>query len=180
MRPDQQRLLPVLLNAHAAHEDAHVLGTAALAVHVLAASVWVGGLLALVAHLRCGPAALRALPRFSTLALVCVGAVAASGVVTAATLLEGPAQLASSPYGRLLVLKAVVLGVLAALGHLHRRRSLPAAAAGRRGVLLRVAAVELLVMGLVVGLAAGLARTEPPAPGHAAPVLEATAPASPA
>src|SRR5437879_438899 len=72
-------LVPMALQGHASH------GTVlkySLIVHVIAVSLWVGGLAALLVHVRKEPTLLAvAVPRFSTLALGCYIAVAASGIL---------------------------------------------------------------------------------------------------
>ena len=73
-------LVPQALAGHAATATSHTLAVASLLVHVLAAALWTGGLLALAVAARRGVAGLRyAVPRFSTLALWCFVAVAAVG-----------------------------------------------------------------------------------------------------
>lgn len=155
-------LVPTAVVGHPGTHGDPVLGAASLSLHLTAASVWVGGLLALLVHLHGRPELLAvAAPRFSRVALVCVLLLGASGVVGAATVLEDPARLLSSGYGLLLVTKAVVLGLLVLLGCLHRSRTLAAAIAGRPGALLRLALGELVLMGAVVGLAVTLSSVGP-------------------
>jgi putative copper resistance protein D len=60
-----------------------------LAVHLAAAAIWVGGLLALVIHLRPFPEQLQgAVRRFSAAALLCVIAIGLSGVVESVVMLQ--------------------------------------------------------------------------------------------
>jgi putative copper export protein len=100
-----------------------------------------------------------ALPRFSALALGCFVAVAGSGAVSAWTRLEQPEQLWTTGYGGLLLAKAAALALLGGAGWLHRRRSLPGVAAGDRGAFVRLAAAEVGLMGVALGLAVALSRT---------------------
>ncbi|MDN5751457.1 MAG: copper resistance protein CopD, partial [Pseudonocardia sp.] len=78
--------LPVALTGHSASGGAHDLATDSLVLHVLAASLWVGGLVAVVA-LASTPGPDRAsglataVPRFSQLALVCWLVLAVTGTV---------------------------------------------------------------------------------------------------
>lgn len=170
-------LLPPLLTGHAAHGEDHAAAVTGLGVHVVAASVWVGGLLAVAAHLRRSPQALAAvLPRYSALALACFVAVGASGALVGWAALAGPGQLWSTPYGRLLLGKVAALVVLGGLGALHRRRTLAAAARHRPRAFLALAVVELLLMAGTAGLAVGLSRTEPPRSDHAAAAAVLPAP----
>ena len=90
-------LLPSALSGHAGHHSADAVATVALGVHIIAASIWVGGLLGLIVHLRRYPDQLRqAVPRFSASALICVAAVGTSGV------LASVAQVNDEATGRLM------------------------------------------------------------------------------
>ena len=82
-------LLPSALTGHAGHHDSPTLAVVMLAVHLAAAAIWVGGLLALVIHLRPFPEQLQgAVRRFSTAALLCVIAIGLSGVVESIVTLQ--------------------------------------------------------------------------------------------
>lgn len=170
-------LLPLLLTGHTGHGDQYLTAVLGLAGHVTAASVWVGGLLALGVHLRSAHLLTVALPRYSRVALACFAVVAGSGLVMGWVALATPGELVSTPYGQILLAKTAALGVLGLLGHRHRRRTLPAVAAGRPRAFLALAAVELVVMAATAGLAVGLSRTAPPEGGdHAAATVTATVP----
>lgn len=159
-------LVPPTLTAHSGGSEDHTVAVTSLMVHVIAMALWTGGVVALVllgsADRKSFPVAV---PRFSRLALWSAVAVAVSGVVSAAVRLETPSDLVSTSYGRIVVLKAVLITVLAGFGVWHRRRSLPRLSvdSGRR-VFARVAAVEVLVMAATVGVAVALSRTPPPVP----------------
>ena len=158
--------LPVALTGHSATGGAHDLASDSLVLHVLAASLWVGGLVA-VLGLAAGrgpdraTALATAVPRYSRTALACWLAVGVTGVVNA-LLRVTPADLFTTSYGALVVAKAVALAVLGTLGYLHRRRTVAPAAAGESGALLRLGAVEVVVMLATVGLAVALGRSAPP------------------
>ena len=93
-------LTPVLFTGHSAQAADHTLATTSLVVHVLAATVWVGGLVGLVVHLRRDDAALTsAVPAFSAVALVCFVLVGASGLVSAWTRLGGSLEAWTSATG---------------------------------------------------------------------------------
>ena len=78
-------------------------------------------------------------------------------------------QLWTTSYGQLLLGKVGLLAVLGLLGHLHRRRTLRAVAAGRPRAFLALAAAELVLMAGAAGLAVGLSHTAPPPqPDHGA------------
>ncbi|GAB2925483.1 cytochrome c oxidase assembly protein [Rhodococcus aerolatus] len=159
-------LVPLGLTGHSSAGGSHDLATNSLLIHLAAASLWVGGLVALLAHaLRRGAHTDVATRRFSSLALVCFVAMAVTGVVNAAVRLN-PGDLLTTTYGRLVLAKAVALGLAGVAGYLHRRRSVAALAADptARGPLVRIAGVEVLLLSATVGLAVGLGRTPPPPP----------------
>ncbi|TFV51648.1 CopD family protein [Blastococcus sp. TF02A_35] len=165
-------LAPVVLSGHSSAAEDHLVAVTTLGVHVVAAAVWVGGLLALLAHGR-GAAEATAATRFSTVALVCFLATAGTGVLAAWFVLGGTDALlaaAGTGYGWLLVGKTTGLVALGILGRQHRRRTLPRLRAGVPGSFRRFAAVEVLVMLATVALAVGLAGSPPPtASGASAP-----------
>ncbi|MGH3614088.1 MAG: cytochrome c oxidase assembly protein [Pseudonocardia sp.] len=158
--------LPVTLTGHSAVGGAHDLATDSLMLHVLAASLWVGGLVAVLALAAAsGPdrdaALATAVPRFSRLALVCWVVLAATGVVNA--LIRVPvAELFGSTYGLLVLAKTAALIALGVLGALHRRNSVDRAARGEPGALLRLGGVEVLLMLGTIGLAVALGASAPP------------------
>ncbi len=153
-------VLPPVSAGHASSAGSHQVIASALMLHAASAVVWSGGLLALTfstAEVRAA-----AVQRFSRIALWCFAITVATGVVGSAARLERWSDLASTRYGVILLVKAAALGALGGFGWWHRRRSLPALAAGRPGVFVRVAAVELLVLAATMGLAVALSRTAPP------------------
>ena len=159
--------LPVTLTGHSASGGAHDVASDSLMLHVLAACLWVGGLIAVIGTAAArGPdraAALEtAVPRFSRMALVCWVVVGLTGVVNALVRVA-PADLFTTGYGALVVGKAVALGALGVLGLVHRRRTVARAAAGEARALVRLAAVEIVLMLATVGLAVALGRSAPPA-----------------
>ncbi|MEO7746139.1 MAG: CopD family protein, partial [Actinomycetota bacterium] len=156
-------LTPPLYVGHAAHAGEHQVATGSLVVHVVAASVWVGSLAALVLHLR-GDRSVRvaAASRFSTLALACFGVLTASGGLSAVARLGTSRASWLSAYGAVLTVKIVAVVVLGAMGWAHRRWTLDLLRRGRPGAFARLAAVELLVMGATVGVAVALSRTPGP------------------
>lgn len=158
-------VLPVPMTGHSSSGGQHDLASNSLVFHLVGASLWVGGLVALMVFARRVPGgeALRvAATRFSATALVCWIVMAASGVINA--WVRVPVKvLFTNSYGLLVVAKIVALLVLGAFGYLHRRRSVRAIQEGRSGnLLVRLAAVEVLVMFATIGIAVALARTPPP------------------
>jgi len=155
-------LLPIAMTGHSSSGGQHDLATNSLLLHLVAAALWVGGLVALLAHARRRGAHLGlATARFSVVALVCWIVMAASGVINALVRLP-LSDLLTSGYGLLVLAKTAGLLVLGLFGHLHRRQSVPRVRAGSPAALVRFAAVEVLVMFLTIGVAAALARTPPP------------------
>ncbi len=155
-------LTPMALTGHSSAGGAHDIATSSLLYHVVAAALWVGGLIALLAHLnRRGDHAGLACARFSRLALVCWIVMAASGVINALVRVN-PDQLLST-YGLLVVGKVMALLVLGVVGWLHRRGAVAAVVdRGDRVAILRLGGVEVLVMLATIGLAVALSQTAPP------------------
>jgi putative copper resistance protein D len=148
------------------------MAVASLLVHIVAATVWVGGLAALAYAAAGGSDGLRyAVPRYSTLAGWCFAAVAISGIVNAGVRLGGFSPLFTSAYGGLVLAKVAALTVLGGFGWWHRRRTVvqistrTATVTTRREsarLFVSVAAAELIVMAATVALAVGLSRTPTP------------------
>jgi copper transport protein len=141
-------------------------------IHVAAASVWLGGLLALgLALRRPGDHALL-MRRFSNIAVVSVAVLAVTGVVRALTELHSVGQLWTTGYGRALVVKTVLLGALVGIGWVNRYRLVPR---------LRTAALRRNIVGellLFAGLIAAVALLTDLRPGRdrAAAAVLATGP----
>ncbi|MFJ4963407.1 cytochrome c oxidase assembly protein [Streptomyces sp. NPDC088729] len=159
-------LLPPAFSGHSAASGNHDAAVTSLALHVLGAGVWVGGLVfVLVVTARREERAVQVVRRFSPLAGWALLAVGTSGAVNVIVRLPGPESLVTTPYGLLLLGKSAALAVLGGIGWWHRRRLLPALAAGGRRAFIRFAAGELLVMAVALGLGAGLSRTPAPNAG---------------
>ena len=161
-------LVPPALIGHSSSGDYHHSAAFCLIVHVVAISLWVGGLVALtwyagVARPRTSQLA-RAARAFSPLALGSVIAVGASGVLNAVVRMEAPADLVTTAYGRLVLVKVLLLALLVWGGSRHRSSSLRALDAGRPRAFMRLAVGEVVVMAATMGLAVALSRTEPPVP----------------
>ncbi|BBZ43156.1 cytochrome c oxidase assembly protein [Mycobacterium parmense] len=162
-------LIPLGLTGHSSAGGSHDLATNSLLIHLVAASLWAGGLLALLAHaLRGGGHAGLAARRFSAVALWCWVAMALSGVMNAVVRVL-PSDLLTTGYGRLVIAKFVALCTLGVLGWRQRRSGVAALQAvpgrpGARRALIRLALIEAAVFGLTFGIAVGLGRTAPPPP----------------
>lgn len=168
-------LTPPALTGHSASSGSHELAVTGLALHVIAISVWVGGVLALTYH------AMRpkaqdpsvAAHRFSRLALWAYVGVAVSGAASAVARLSSPMELVLTEYGLIILVKIILFVVLGAFGHMHREFALKrldgpgrdsTGQAFQRPLFLRVALVEALIMAAVIGVSVGLGRTAPPPP----------------
>lgn len=162
-------LIPLGLTGHSSAGGAHDLATNSLLIHLVAASLWAGGLLALLSHaLRGGAHTGLAARRFSAIALWCWIAMALSGLVNAAVRVP-PTDLLTTGYGRLVVGKMVALCALGVLGWRQRRSTVVALQADPgppriRALLIRLALIEAAVFGVTFGIAVGLGRTAPPPP----------------
>ncbi|HZL03738.1 MAG TPA: cytochrome c oxidase assembly protein [Cellulomonas sp.] len=151
---------------HAAGAASHDVATSSMFLHLVGAAVWIGALGALTVLARrlgrdVGPAA----ARYSVVAGWCLAAVGASGLVNAVIRVGGFDGLATR-YGVLVLVKALLLVVLGALGLAHRRAAIPrlTVADGAGRLFWRLVLVELAVMGAVSGVAVALASSAPPVP----------------
>lgn len=139
---------------HAVGENLHWLAMAALGAQVLAAAIWLGGLLTVALHLRVFPSHLRrALPRFGDVASVCVLLVGAAGLTQSALAQPAGASLWQTTPGLLILAKALALVLLATVGYRHRRRTMATAGNGRLMPLVLLVAGELVLMGATVTIA---------------------------
>lgn len=161
-------LLLLVAAGHAGEvsERWHDLATVSLELHVFAAVLWTGGLGAIVTLLAADRALLsRALPRYSPLATGCLAVVAVSGLLNAAVALSTKpgtsllSELLTTDYGRLVILKAGCLCMLACVGGHIRYRLLPRIRQGHRTSVAVWGCCELSIMGIAFGLAAVLGRS---------------------
>lgn len=159
-------LVPLALTGHAAGATNHEQAVDGVAAHLVGVSVWVGGLAALaLLRPQLGSQLAVAARRYSTLALACFVVVAVSGV-TGAVLRLGDWSALTSRYGVLVMGKSLALVLLGVGGWWHRRAVLDrievATDAGKD--FWRLVSVELVVMGVAVGLGVALAASAPPVP----------------
>ncbi len=169
------------LSGHASVESPTAVFFPSDFLHVLAASIWVGGVACLLLAL---PRATRQLPgpdrsrlllatlaRFSPLALGAVLVIAVTGVVQAYIDVRSPHALFHTTYGALIIAKVALLLALIACGWVNRERVMPALerivaarrAPGGIGVLARrTMRGELTLMLAVFGLTAALISYTPP------------------
>ena len=157
-------VLPLALAGHAAGTASHDLAVNSLALHLVSAVIWVGGLLALALLLPLlGPALGVSVQRYSVLAGWCFAGVALSGVAIAWIRLGSIGNLVST-YGILVILKVGALVVLGLAGWFQRARVVnrivqdPLA----RRLFAQLALFEVMVMGAAFALGAALSRSAPP------------------
>jgi copper transport protein len=152
------------------------------ALHVAAMSAWLGGLAllllavpvatrALAPEARTPPLA-RAVERFSTLALACVTALIATGVLESVLYLDALSDLWGTAWGRAVLIKGALLGALVAVAAYNRQRVRPRLRAladqgrppGAPGRALRSAVrAEVALAVVVLGVTAALVAYAPAA-----------------
>jgi putative copper export protein len=160
-------LVPTAVTTYPRNESYVVLAGAALVIHVIAATTWVGGLAGLV---RYGRASRNGLPlvlaRYGQVAIISAVAVLLSGLVSAAGRLAAKGggwgsiinELTHDAYGALLIAKVAAFLLLVVLAAVHRARSVgDLLDAGRP--FWRIVGAELLAMALTLGLSVALAQT---------------------
>lgn len=168
---------PPALTGHSASSGSHELAVTGLALHIITISAWVGGLVVVLYHAmrRDAQAPVVAVNRFSRMALWAYIGVAVSGAASALARLYSPQDLFFTEYGLIIVVKILLFAILGGFGHLHREHALkrldgapvgPEGETLRRGLFLRLAAVEALIMSTVVGISVALGRTAPPPPAE--------------
>ena len=151
-------LVAPVFQSHSAASGSHSLAIGSLVVHVVALSLWVGGVFALV--LLNDVDRKVALPRFSQLALWAAIAVVGSGLINAWTRLNF-ASAWSSSYARIVIAKSLLTLILLAIGYRNRKALAKSDKTGWN-LLSRVILVEALIMGAVVALGSWLSGTRPP------------------
>ena len=156
-------VLPAL-GGHAAGLGDHALAMTAGAAHIAAATLWIGGLLALALHAIRGDIPLtRSIQRFGIIAGSSIVLLAVSGMANAYTRLETLDQILNTGYGQLVIIKTaliVVLGVIAVL--IRRRIASTTGTKSGRSIFARIAGLELTVMAIALGLGVALSQSAPP------------------
>lgn len=168
-------LLPGPLTGHAASQSSHTLAVSMLSLHVLAACLWVGSIIALIVVASRNELShvdgLTFSRRISGLALWCFFSIAVSGVISGIIRVPDFNSLFSTKYGILLVLKSLGMIGLGALA-IRQRNNLRRGASSK--TLYRLAGYELLVLAAVMAIAGVLATSATPTTG----VLPVQTPAS--
>lgn len=127
-------LVSFWFDGHTVSKGPWVAHAAANLVHLVAAAVWGGGVLAMTSlawmrHRRGRPTDLAAMvDRFSSIATASLVAVVAAGVVMAAMILDAPGDLVDTAWGRTLLVKLVAVAIAAGIGGYHHIRLRPALA----------------------------------------------------
>ena len=178
-------LAPLALIGHSASAGDHEGAINSLGLHLVGASLWVGGIAVLVLLGRTiagGPdrrgdaptssaasgstasgsmqrwaddATEPTLRRFSALALFAFLLVVASGVINAAVRLPNPADLVGSAYGQIILAKTALALVLGGVGFMHRQWVIPQL--GRGAPARRVLWQLVGVEAVIMGAVSGLA-----------------------
>ena len=158
-------LVPMALQGHSAGTSGHAMAITSMGLHLVFVSVWLGGVITLVL--------LRGIidkdrlativSRFSTLAIIAFIVVAVSGIANAMVRIGTFDKLVGTPYGQLVLAKVAAMFLLGAFGFWQRgylvKRMTGATA---QKMFWWFIAIELIIMGVASGLAAGLARTPTP------------------
>ena len=142
-----------LLNSHSAALGNHSLAITASVTHGISMSLWVGTLLALYPFIQ--NANMTVVNRFSILASACVAALLLSGIVAAATRMQGFNELVTTGYGYLVLAKCVLFLIIAFCA-IKTRRAL--ARSQRAGAFVLW---ELVTMSLATGVGVALHFTPP-------------------
>ena len=174
-------LIPLAQTGHAAGTAGHGMAVNSIGIHIVAVSIWVGGLAALfIIRGASGTQAATLARRYSSLALVAFFLVAVSGAFATVLRIKSFDQW-FTPYGGLVALKISGLLILGAFGASYRLRVLRRldAQPGNAPRFWNLIVVELLVMGGTIGIATALSQTAPP--GATAPLpVGGLAPLTPA
>ena len=151
------------LGGHGAGLGDHAMALTSGVAHVLGAFLWIGGLFALALHaVRKDMPIQRAVQKFSSIALVAFVLVAVSGVGNAYTRLDTIDQLFTTGYGQIIIAKLLILVTLGVIAWVMRKRVINSLTSSRLAVFARVAALELLTMGVAISLGVVLASSAPP------------------
>ena len=151
-------LIAPVFQSHAASSGSHTLVIGSLVIHVVALSMWVGGIFA-IAMLSATDRAI-AVPRFSQLALWSAIAVVISGTINAWARLNFEAAW-NSTYAYIVIGKSVATIALVTLGYLHRKNL-----EGKESInwvgFARLLTVEAIIMVVTVAMGAWLSNTNSP------------------
>ena len=141
---------------HAAVDSPAALTIALLALHVAAVGVWCGGLILLifVKDIRTTPI----VEWFSQRAAILIAVVVATGVVQALLLMDGIGNLTKTSYGKALIAKVCVVGIMLICAAIVRRRFYESGVSRLRAVLCAEVLVGLVVLSITSGMVAASPR----------------------
>lgn len=156
-------LTPGLLGHPVAAPQATIALTAAT-FHVLASGTWIGGLFHLWRATAVSSEAtlLRMLDAFHGLAMGAVALLLVSGGYQTLTALHGVSNLTGTTWGRILVVKLLLVTAVLVLGHRHWRSAATQIRSGERLAVRASLGVELALATLVIALTGLLTVTAPP------------------
>jgi len=153
-------LVPIALSGHAAGSASHAMAVNSLGLHLVGICIWVGGLVALSFSYKHQPR-IELITRYSSLALAGFGLVLVSGLSSALIRIGTLENLFSTGYGRVVLLKTLVLVILGAIGYLHRTKFIKDQAEVSKKFW-KLVTVEFVIFGVAIGLGSALARTANP------------------
>ena len=153
-------IVPLALTGHASGTANHSLAVNALGIHLLAVTIWFGGLATLALLKVKNSISLEVFKRYSTLALFAFILVAISGAISG-WLRVGQVSGLFTSYGVLLGMKTVALILLGVFGAWYRLRSFDRWNNSTKSFWVLIA-LEISVMAAAIGIAAALSRTAPP------------------
>lgn len=156
--------LPLATQGHAGDLAGHNVAVNSILLHMVAAAVWLGGLLLLVLlRGRADVDTPRLVARYSSLAIAAFAVVAVSGVTRSIVAVGTWDALWTTPYGAIVLAKVALLVGMGLLGAWYRTRLIPKlSGAGATRWFWMLVLGEVALMGLASGAAAALARTPPP------------------
>ena len=153
-------IIAPIFQSHSASNGSHSLAIGSLVIHVVAISLWLGGVFALA--VLDPQSRSRAVPRFSQLALWAAIAVVISGTANAWTRLNTTEAWQSS-FAIVVILKIVLTGVLIFFGYKHRQNI------SRENNLVlnltkfaKIVVIELSIMLIALALGSWLSFNPPP------------------
>ncbi|HEX9417389.1 MAG TPA: CopD family protein [Gaiellaceae bacterium] len=167
-------LLTVSVSGHAGQTSPRGLSIPVDWLHFAAGSIWIGGLIGLlvVAATLGVPGLVRSVPRFSNVAFVSVMALIGSGIGNSLFHLPTLSSLWQTSYGKMVLIKIIVLATAMFVASFNLLRNKPRLAAadkrpelapGAASLLRRLVSVEVVLVAGVIFCAALLTSLAPPA-----------------
>ena len=141
---------------HAAVDSPAALTIALLALHVAAVGVWCGGLILLIFVKDIRTTSI--VEWFSQRAAILIAVVVATGVVQALLLMDGIGNLTKTSYGKALIAKVCVVGIMLICAAIVRRRFYESGVSRLRAVLCAEVVVGLIVLSITSGMVAASPR----------------------